>query len=72
MVTILGGQVQAKAIGFNIWLQKQQNARSSLYFEISGKCLHLRYSPITSTSKQTKQAYLYVDTPRINVLEQIS
>ncbi len=32
---ILGGRKQAEAISFNIWPKKQQNARSSLYFEIS-------------------------------------
>ncbi len=32
----LGGQTKAEAIVYNIWSQKQQNARFSLYFEISG------------------------------------
>ncbi len=34
-------QKKAKAIGFQIWLQKQQNVQSSLYFEING--LYLSY-----------------------------
>ncbi len=34
LAAILGGQAQAEAIGFNI--QKQQNSRFSLYFEIIG------------------------------------
>ncbi len=35
LAAILGGQTQAQAIGFNIWIQRQQHARSSFYFEIS-------------------------------------
>lgn len=37
LVAILGGGLmQDKAMASNIWLQEQKNARSSLYYEVSG------------------------------------
>ena len=35
LAAILGGQVQAEAIGLNVLLHQSKNARSSRYFEIS-------------------------------------
>ncbi len=35
MISLAAVQTQAKAVGFIIWIQRQHNARSSLYFEIN-------------------------------------
>ena len=56
LAAMLGGQVNFEAIGFKIWIKEQQNAQSSLNFEISGSDPSIRPFLIQNSEDAVKHS----------------